>query len=235
MNPREVIKKEDALLGYYLCGQLANLLARLSLKIKWLTPNVYTSLSFISALFTVYFFSLGTYNYLLFGILGLLFTLTFDCADGQTARLTNQMSKFGHWFDYHSDKVKDILLVMALAYGAYQQTGWVLILLFPGLIIGFQFLRNITRLNRIIFDYENNISKHEPTLLKPKSGQFMTCLKHSTLFKEADRYTLFILGALTNQIIIMLVIYGLIEFGFAASSAYLNYKEFRKFDLQNHA
>ncbi len=230
MNPREAIKKEDAFLSYYGCGQAANLLARLATKIKWLTPNVYTTLSLVMALVTVWLFATGDYSHLLIGCITLLFTLIFDCADGQTARLKGMKSQFGHWYDYHTDKIKDILLALALAWGVYQQTDWVYILILPGLIIGAQFLRNIARLNRLVFDYENNIPKEEKTILKPKTNQFLTCLKHTTLFKEADRYTLFILGAITNQVLIMLFIYLSLELFFVTSSSYLNYRKFKKFD-----
>lgn len=231
MNPREAIKKEDAFLSYYCAGQIANIFARLAVKTKFLTPNVFTTLSSILGIATAVFFALN-YHYL--ACLTLLFTLVFDCADGQTARLLGKKSQFGHNYDYHSDKIKDIALALGLAIGAYHQIPSAGVFIFALLAIAFQFLRNITRLNRQLFELEQEKIKSEPTLIKKDRNQFIRCLKHSTLFKEADRYTLFIVFALVNQIPLMLIIYAGLEFFYAMSSAYLNYKKFKKFDLEKH-
>ncbi len=165
MNPKEVIKKEDGLLSYYCAAQLANILARIATKVKWLTPNLYTTNSGLLALATVVLFALGEYNYLVIASITLLFTLVFDCADGQTARLKGMMSKFGHWYDYHTDKIKDILLLLAAAWGVYEMTGEIYVFIFAFLGIGFQFLRNITRLNRVVFDLEQGKEVENPTLI----------------------------------------------------------------------
>lgn len=231
MNPKEVIKKEDALLTYYCAGRIANIFARIAARTKWLTPNFFTTLSFILGITTAVLFA---FNFLYLACLTLLFTLVFDCADGQTARLTGKKSQFGHFYDYHSDKIKDIALALGLAFGAYQKihSNWVFI--FAILAIAFQFLRNITRLNRQLFELEHGKIKSEPVLIKKDANQFLRSLKHSTLFKEADRYTLFIIFALLNQIYFMLIIYAGLEFFYAMSSAYLNYQKFKKFDLEKH-
>jgi len=231
MNPKKVIKKEDAFLSYYCASRIANLFAQLAIKTKFLTPNFFTTLSFILGITTAILFAL---NFLYLACLTLLFTLVFDSADGQTARLLRKKSQFGHNYDYHSDKIKDVALILGLAIGAYQKihSNWVFIFAF--LAISFQFLRNITRLNRQLFEVEHQIPKSEPTIIQKDAGQFMRCLKHSTLFKEADRYTLFIIFALLNQIPLMLIIYAGLEFFYAMSSAYLNYQKFKKFDREKH-
>jgi phosphatidylglycerophosphate synthase len=231
MNLKEVIKKEDALLTYYCAGQIANLFARLATKIKFLTPNFFTTLSFILGISTAILFA---YNFNYIACFTLLFTLVFDCADGQTARLLGKKSQFGHWYDYYSDKIKDISLALGLAINAYHVMPTAGVFIFAFLAVAFQFLRNITRLNRQVFELEHNINKSEPTLIKKDTNQFMRCLKHSTLFKEADRYTLFIIFALLKQIPLMLIIYAGLEFCYAMSSAYLNYKKFKKFDAEKH-
>ncbi len=233
MNPRDVIKKDDGLLAYYCAGQLANILARIATKVKWLTPNLYTTISGLLALATVVLFALGDYKYMIIGSVTLLFTLVFDCADGQTARLKGMMSKFGHWYDYHTDKIKDILILLAAAWGVYEMTGEIYVFIFAFLAISFQFLRNITRLNRVVFDLEQGSEVENPTLIKKPRGQFMTCVKNSTMFKEADRYSLFIIGALFQVMGPAIVVYAVLEIFFALSSGYLNYKKFKQFDLNN--
>lgn len=229
-NPRDVIKKDDGLLAYYCAGQLANLFARLALKVKFLTPNFYTTLSLLFALGTIYLFASTNHELQLWGCITLLFTLIFDCADGQTARLKGMMSKFGHWYDYHTDKIKDIALLLALSYSVYMVSNNYWVFIFAFLAIAFQFLRNITRLNRINFELEQGEEVKNPTLIKKNNNQFLTSLKNTTMFKEADRYSLFIIGILFNQIGIAIFIYMLLEAFFATSSAYLNYKKFKKYD-----
>jgi len=232
-TPLQSVKKEDAFLAYYFAAPVANLFARLSLKSKFITPNVYTSLSFIFAIATAILFFQGQYKFFLIGCVTLFFTLVFDCADGQTARLKNLKSEFGHWFDYHSDKVKDIMILLCLAYGAYAAAWDEKVLIFAFLAIACQFLRNITRLNRIVFDLKNNTAPHEETIIKKDTSQFIRVLKHSTLFKEADRYLLFIIFCALNQVALLVMVYFVIELFFAISSAYLNYKKFSIYDKKH--
>ena len=94
---------------------------------------------------------------MIIGVILINLGLAFDCADGQLARLSNQKSKFGHWYDYHSDKIKDGLILISLSIAAYYQTGWLWIFFIAFGTIFFQFLRNITRLNRVIFQLETNL------------------------------------------------------------------------------
>ncbi|MBU0670693.1 hypothetical protein KKF29_00885, partial [Patescibacteria group bacterium] len=61
----------------------------------------------------------------------------------------------------------------------------------------------------------------------------MRSFSNSLMFKEADRYLLFTVFALLNQLYIGLVLYMLIELFFAASSGYINYKEFAKYDREH--
>ena len=142
MNPKDVIKKEDGLWAYYFCAQIANLFARLGLKSKLITPNLYTTISFGFAAIACLFFLYGyDYVYLLIGVVLLNLALVFDCADGHLARLKNMQSKFGHWYDYHSDKIKDGLILLTLTVGVFLKTGEYYYFIFAFIAIFFQFLR----------------------------------------------------------------------------------------------
>lgn len=46
-------------------------------------------------------------------------SFVFDCSDGEIARMLNRGSKFGIWFDSASDRAKEILWFMAVAYQLY--------------------------------------------------------------------------------------------------------------------
>ena len=184
-----------------------------------------TTLSFVCALFTALFF---VTDHLIYGVATLLFTLIFDCADGQTARFKNLQSQFGHWYDYHTDKIKDVLFLFCLAFGFFLQTYNPWVLIFAFFAISFQFMRNITRLTRINFELQQDNKFAEKK--SSASSQLLTVIKNSLLFKEADRYLLFIIFCLLDRVGLMIFLYMMIEFFFAISSAYINYKKFNEYD-----
>jgi phosphatidylglycerophosphate synthase len=43
-------------------------------------------------------------------------SFAFDCSDGEVARMTGRGSKFGIWFDSISDRTKEIIWLLAIAY-----------------------------------------------------------------------------------------------------------------------
>lgn len=43
-------------------------------------------------------------------------SFAFDCSDGEVARMTGRGSKFGIWFDSISDRTKEVLWLLAIAY-----------------------------------------------------------------------------------------------------------------------
>lgn len=77
-----------------------------------LTPNMLTGFSLIIALFSGYFYFEG--NFALAGwILG--FNGLFDTLDGRLARITNQVTKEGAFFDSCSDRYAEGIILMGIA------------------------------------------------------------------------------------------------------------------------
>lgn len=232
-NPRSVIKKDDGFLAYYFSAQVANGIVRLFAKLP-ITPNHYTWLSLILGLVAAWFYSKGVYESLVIGVILHNISFILDCADGQCSRLKGLQSKMGHWFDFHSDKIKDGALLLGLAYGAFIISGtdlyWIFVVAF--IAIFFQFLRNITALTRDNFKLEHEGKKDAAhTLIKEKGdNQLIRTLKNSSLFKLSDRVLLISVAALLDQVVIGIIIYAVLEAFYALSSAYLNYKLFNKFD-----
>ena len=75
------------------------------------TPNMITTVSFISGLFSVFLFYKN--NYILsafFFILGYFF----DCLDGNLARQFNMISKFGDLYDHITDIFVSVALLIVL-------------------------------------------------------------------------------------------------------------------------
>lgn len=237
-SPRSIIKREDGLLAYYFSAQIANIIVR-ACRPLGLRPNHYTLLSLVTGIIAAWFVQKGDYPSLLWGMVILHVSFIFDCADGQCARLTNTGSLRGHWFDYESDKIKDGLLLIAIAAGAYHASGntdvRVFILAFAALF--FQFLRNIIALNRDIFSLEkrgHRDTMHSP-LAKPAgtTNQFKRSLRHSLLFKLSDRVFLFTLFAMGNAMWSLLFVYAALEALYALASSALTVRLFRRFDHHN--
>lgn len=82
------------------------------------TPNQVTMLSFAIGLLSAYCFAMGTFTQILIGALLLQLSIIVDCVDGELARYTRKFSKLGAWLDAVTDRVKEYLVFLGLAYGA---------------------------------------------------------------------------------------------------------------------
>lgn len=226
---RSVIKPDDGFLAYYFSAQLANLLVRV-LRHTPVTPNMLTFTSLVLGVVTAYLYSRGDWKSLIIGAILHHLSFILDCGDGQLARVKGLKSQMGHWFDYHSDKIKDFLLLLGLAWGVYAQTGWAWILVLAFVTIALQFLRNITELNRQLFTWNTSGKPAEKVAaIKPKS-QFTTTIKNSLLFKLSDRTLLITLAALLNLASLGIIVYAVLALLFALGSGFLNYRTFHKYD-----
>lgn len=102
--------------------KLANQLLILVAKIKVITPNSVTLVSFL--LYTVAAFSLFLdYPYHLL-VTAILLPLSYigDCLDGQLSRYTNRMSELGNYLDKTLDVLKIFFLTFSLSWAVYIQT-----------------------------------------------------------------------------------------------------------------
>jgi hypothetical protein len=113
-------------------------LRRLSKPLTWLavkigaTPNQVTIASFGIGLLAAYFFAQGDTASLIVGALLLQLSIVVDCVDGELARYTRTFSELGAWLDAITDRVKEYVVFLGLAYGAFVQNGsnlWLLAVL----------------------------------------------------------------------------------------------------------
>ena len=88
-----------------------------------LSPNMVTFIGFLVGLLAAYFFYLGDRVSLIYGAIALYASLLIGCSDGEIARLTNRLSKFGDFFDSICDMTKFYLFFFALSLGVYRTTG----------------------------------------------------------------------------------------------------------------
>ena len=104
-------KPWDAQIAYKLIYPLRN---------TFVTPNYLTSLRLLFGIFAGIFFALGEYRYSNIGAFCFVLSNFLDHADGELARLKNQMSSRGHIYDLISDALVNILLFLGMGIGLMQ-------------------------------------------------------------------------------------------------------------------
>ena len=104
-------KPWDAQIAYKLIYPLRN---------TFVTPNYLTSLRLLFGIFAGIFFALGEYKYSNIGAFCFVLSNFLDHADGELARLKNQMSSKGHIYDLVSDALVNILLFLGMGIGLMQ-------------------------------------------------------------------------------------------------------------------
>jgi phosphatidylglycerophosphate synthase len=82
------------------------------------TPNQVTLVSFAIGLYSAYAFAQGTFWQIFLGAVLLQLSIIIDCVDGELARYTRKFSQLGAWLDAVTDRVKEYMVFMGLAYGA---------------------------------------------------------------------------------------------------------------------
>lgn len=101
----------DAQIAYKLIYPLRN---------TFITPNYLTTLRLLLGIFAGVFFAIGEYKYSNIGAFCFVLSNFLDHADGELARLKNQMSSRGHIYDLISDALVNILLFLGMGIGLMQ-------------------------------------------------------------------------------------------------------------------
>lgn len=78
-----------------------------------LNPNFFTTIGFILSIIAAYFFAVGS---LRAGGLIILLAGTFDIVDGQVARATGRVTKFGALYDSTLDRYSEVIMFFGIAY-----------------------------------------------------------------------------------------------------------------------
>jgi hypothetical protein len=110
-------RSNDGFFSVFFLRKFSKILTWVAVKIK-ATPNQVTLLSFAIGLYSAFCFSRGTFTSILLGAILLQVSIIVDCVDGELARYTRQFSKLGAWLDAVTDRVKEYMVFMGLAYGA---------------------------------------------------------------------------------------------------------------------
>ena len=158
-----------------------------------ITPNQISVLSFFIGLSGASFFFVGEYFYLVLGAMLIHIHSVVDGCDGEVARLKLRQTKYGGWLDSVLDRYADAAIILGLVYGYWSVSGDVTIWMigFFAIIGGF--------LNSYTSDKYDSIFKNGDVA---KGSKFR--------MGRDVRLLLIVIGALTNQVLIMLIILAVI-------------------------
>ena len=118
--------RDDEWWSSFVTAPLAILVNYAVVDIRWLTPNLITLVSLVTAVVSaVFIVTGGTAGFLIAAIL-IQSSHVFDCMDGQMARYRETTSASGSFFDRATDQIQVALWFGAVGYAAYDQSANVL-------------------------------------------------------------------------------------------------------------
>ena len=136
---------DDEWWSSFVTAPLAILFNYVVVDIRWLTPNLITVASFVSAIAAAGFVIVGGATNFVVAALLIHLSHVFDCMDGQMARYRQTMTAAGSYYDRATDQIQVAMWFGAVAYASYDQSGRVLpvFLAFAG--VSFYSLRGYTK------------------------------------------------------------------------------------------
>jgi len=160
-----------------------------------ITPNVISALSLLLSLIAAGLFAFGK-NYISLLIGGLITHIAsvIDGCDGEIARLKFMRSKYGGWFDAVLDRYADAFLLFGLTWHEYMINNGNLIL-----IIGFMAIIGSFMLSYTADKYDNLMNERIAS-----GGTWQIRIGRDV------RLFIILLGAVLNQIFILLVIIAIV-------------------------
>lgn len=113
---------EDEWWSSFVTSPLAILFNWVVVDWRWLSPNLITLLSLVTAIGASVLIVLGGGTNFLFAAGLIQLSHVLDCMDGQMAKYRGEPSRFGDYFDKVTDQIQVFIWFAALAYAAYLQT-----------------------------------------------------------------------------------------------------------------
>jgi len=137
--------KDDEWWSSFVTSPLAIAVNYLVVDIKYLTPNLITLISFITAIIaSLFIIAGGSTNFMIAaGLIHL--SHVFDCMDGQMARYRKTTSLSGGYYDKLTDQIQVILWFGAIGYAAYFQSHEVLPVFLAFIGVAFYSLRGYVK------------------------------------------------------------------------------------------
>ncbi len=181
-------KPSDGPVSRYLNRPISTRISKYLVK-TGISPNSISFFSFLTAILGAFFFFLGGYVNLVIGGILAQFSSIIDGCDGEVARLKFQGTEFGGWFDAVLDRYADAFLLFGLTYYVYLVNTNFLYITIGFLAIMGAFMNSYTA------------DKYDG-LMKKKIGSKR---QHFRIGRDVRTFIIF-LGALTNQVVLTLVL-----------------------------
>ena len=118
----ETKNKDDEWWSSFVTAPLAIAINFIVVDIKWLTPNLITLFSFITAIISALFIIAGGIENFIIAAVLIHLSHVLDCMDGQMARYRKTISHSGSYFDKLTDQIQVTIWFGAVGYAAYAQT-----------------------------------------------------------------------------------------------------------------
>lgn len=187
---KNLTKLTDGPVSRFLNRPVSAKISKLLVKTK-LKPNTISFFSFILCLISAFFFSLGSYLYIVIGGFLAQFSSVIDGCDGEVARLKFQETEYGAWFDAVLDRYADSMIILGITFGIwklYNNVGIWIVGIFA-----------------LIGSFMNSYTAIKYDSIFKKSGK-----KPRVRIGRDIRLLLIMIGALLNQLFYILVILGII-------------------------
>jgi len=137
--------KDDEWWSSFVTAPLAIVVNCIVVDIKWLTPNLITQFSFITAILSALFIITGgTENFIIAAVL-IHVSHVLDCMDGQMARYRKTSCASGNYFDKLTDQIQVIIWFGSVGYAAYAQSNNILPVFLAFIGVAFYSLRGYSK------------------------------------------------------------------------------------------
>jgi len=166
--------KDDEWWSSFVTSPLAIAVNYVVVDVKWLTPNLITLFSFITAILSTVFIIIGGPFNFVFAALLIHISHILDCMDGQMARYRKTSSLSGSYYDKLTDQIQVIIWFIAMGYAAYHQSQKVLPVFLAFIGVAFYALRGYSKYVTIFTEmsvdnkYLEKISSEKSALEKEK-------------------------------------------------------------------
>lgn len=182
---RNLTKPTDGIISRIINRRISTLITS-KLVETGITPNQVSVFAFMLMVISSILFAFGKWVYLIIGGILVQLSSIIDGCDGEIARLKFQISRYGSFLDSTLDRYADFLVIFGLAYGH-----WKLYEDFLVWILGFFALIGV-----FAFSYIN--ARYEAVFQSTSTG-----------FRRDLRLLIISVGAITNQVLIVLLLLSL--------------------------
>tara|TARA_B110000444_G_scaffold255261_1_gene289288 strand:+ start:743 stop:1519 length:777 start_codon:yes stop_codon:yes gene_type:complete len=245
----ETKNKDDEWWSSFVTAPLGLLINYVIIDIKWITPNIITAVSFVTALLSALFvIEGGTFNFFIAAIL-IQLSHVFDCMDGQMARYRKTTTASGSYFDRVSDQLQVTIWFASVAYADFLQSGNILPIILAFIGVALYSLRGyvkyvaihvkMTQNSQYLQNMEHLVQTNKKPIEAGFGFGFLANLKwfiveqrKILLFNEGVLIFMLSLSLVLNELTLMLWVFFVSQLFWGL---YRSWEQGRKIDLNHHS